>query len=76
MRKDDAQLFIMKARVLAGWIQQEDLDNMLADIAAKEVASQEELTEEERALMALGALGSAVTDEREEGGNDAAPEAE
>ena len=76
MRKDDAELFIMKARVIAGWIQQEDLDNMLAKIAADEVASMEELTEEERALMALGALGTSVNDETEEGGSDAAPQTE
>lgn len=76
MRKDDAQLFIMKARVTAGWIQQEDLDNMLAEIAAEQVEAEQDLTEEERALMALGALGTAVSNDSEEGGADAAPETE
>lgn len=82
MRKDDAQLFIMKARVVAGWIQQEDLDNMLADMAAEQVEAEQDLTEEERALMALGALGTAVSDDTEiiagteEGAIDDAPETE
>ena len=81
MRKDDAQLFIMKARVTAGWIEQEDLDNMLADMAAEQVEAEQDLTEEERALMALGALGTAgsgagETETAEESGTDAAPQAE
>ncbi|MDP3458980.1 MAG: transcription termination factor NusA [Hyphomonas sp.] len=61
MRKDDAQMFIMKARVAAGWIEQEAIDEMLAAQAGDEVAP--ELTEEERALLALGELGNNDDDE-------------
>ncbi|MFN7164112.1 MAG: transcription termination factor NusA [Hyphomonas sp.] len=57
MRKDDAQMFIMKARVAAGWIEQEAIDEMLAQQQAGEEAAPE-LTEEERALLALGELGN------------------
>ena len=58
MRRDDAQLFIMKARVLAGWIEPEALEQLEAEMAA-EAAGEDvaDLTEEERALLALGALG-------------------
>ena len=81
MRKDDAQMFIMKARVVAGWIEQEAIDEMQAEMAAEQMEAEMELTEEERALMALGALGSESGSEEvaiaaEEGGDDAAPEAE
>jgi len=72
MRKDDAQMFIMKARVIAGWIEQEAVDELVAEMAAEQVAEEMDLTEEERALLALGALGS----EDAEGGDDAAPQAE
>ncbi|MEM1036654.1 MAG: transcription termination factor NusA [Pseudomonadota bacterium] len=58
MRKDDAQLFIMKARVIAGWIEPEALEQLEAEMAAETVAEELELSEEERALMALGELGS------------------
>ncbi|MEL7453957.1 MAG: transcription termination factor NusA, partial [Pseudomonadota bacterium] len=75
MRKDDAQLFIMKARVLAGWIEQEALDQLQANMAAEQVAEEMDLTEEERALLALGALGSGDSNDAE-GGTHAAPEAE
>jgi N utilization substance protein A len=61
MRKDDAQMFIMKARVIAGWIEQEAIDAMLAEQAGGEDAP--ELTEEERALLALGELGNNDDDE-------------
>ncbi|MFN3912913.1 transcription termination factor NusA [Hyphomonas sp.] len=61
MRKDDAQLFIMKARVIVGWIEQEALDELLAQQAGDEEAP--ELTEEERALLALGELGNNDDDE-------------
>ena len=56
MRKDDAQMFVMKARVVAGWIEQEAIDALLAQQAGGEEAP--ELTEEERALLALGELGN------------------
>ncbi|MCU0730784.1 MAG: transcription termination factor NusA [Hyphomonas sp.] len=61
MRKDDAQMFIMKARVIAGWIEQEAVDALLAQQAGDEEAP--ELTEEERALLALGELGNTAADE-------------
>lgn len=57
MRKDDAQMFVMKARVAAGWIEPEAIEEMLAQQRASEEAAPE-LTEEERALLALGELGS------------------
>ena len=56
MRKDDAQLFIMKARVVAGWIEAEAIDQMLAEQQLN-AAPAADLTDEERALMALGDLG-------------------
>ncbi|KCZ90121.1 transcription termination factor NusA [Hyphomonas johnsonii] len=87
MRKDDAQMFIMKARVAAGWIEADAIEQL---IAAQQPAATEtaDLTEEERALLALGGLGGedaadAALEELEfdlealaaEGGDDeAAPE--
>ncbi|MEM9053693.1 MAG: transcription termination factor NusA [Pseudomonadota bacterium] len=67
MRKDDAQLFIMKARVLAGWIEPEALEQLEAEMAAETVAEELELSEEERALLALGELGNANEESEEEG---------
>jgi transcription termination/antitermination protein NusA len=64
MRKDDAQMFIMKARVIAGWIEQEALDELMAQQAGDEEAP--ELTEDERALLALGELGNNNIDDDEE----------
>ncbi len=65
MRKDDAQMFVMKARVAAGWIEQEAIEALLAQQAGAEEAP--ELTEEERALLALGELGNnSDTDEDED----------
>ncbi len=61
MRKDEAQMFIMKARVAAGWIEPEAIDAMLAQQAGG--ISAEDLTEEERALLALGELGTSAADE-------------
>jgi transcription termination/antitermination protein NusA len=61
MRKDDAQMFIMKARVIVGWIEQEAVDALIAQQAGDEEAP--ELTEEERALLALGELGNNDDDE-------------
>ena len=57
MRKDDAQLFIMRARVAAGWIEPAALEQMEADMAAQALGEEMELTEEERTLMALGEIG-------------------
>ncbi|KCZ49609.1 MULTISPECIES: transcription termination factor NusA [unclassified Hyphomonas] len=61
MRKDDAQMFIMKARVAAGWIEADAIDQMIA--AQKEAEAPQELTEEERALLALNTLDSGETEE-------------
>jgi len=61
MRKDDAQIFIMKARVIAGWIEPEALEQLEAEMAAEAAGAEEELTEEERALLALGELGKTDT---------------
>ena len=58
MRKDDAQLFIMKTRVKAGWIEQSALDELQAQMAADQLGEQMNLTDEEKALLALGELGS------------------
>ena len=68
MRKADAQMFVMKARVLAGWIEE---DAIAAMLAAEEGPEAAELTEEERALLALGELGKGGT-----GGGDEAALAE
>ncbi|MEO0785694.1 MAG: transcription termination factor NusA [Pseudomonadota bacterium] len=67
MRKDDAQIFIMKTRVKAGWIEQAALDELQAQMAADQLGEEMNLTEEEKALLALGELG---------GGDDAAPSAD
>jgi transcription termination/antitermination protein NusA len=69
MRKDDAQLFIMKTRVKAGWIEQAALDELQAQMVADQLGEEMNLTEEERALLALGELGSAPS------GNDTGAEA-
>ncbi|GGB69933.1 MULTISPECIES: transcription termination factor NusA [Henriciella] len=65
MRKDEAQLFIMRARVAAGWIEPEALTQLEADMAAEAEGEAADLTEEERALMALGEIGKA-SEEAEE----------
>ncbi len=75
MRKDDAQIFIMKARIVAGWIEQDVLDELQAKMAADQLTEEMDLTEEERALMALGALGTTSAPVME-GTDDAAPETE
>lgn len=57
MRKHDAQMFIMKARVKAGWVGEDavaDLEKQL--FGGEEISG--ELSAEEQALMALGELGS------------------
>ena len=64
MRKDDAQLFIMKARVIAGWIEPEALEQLEAEMAAEAASTEQtDLTEEERALLALGELGKSDGEE-------------
>ena len=65
MRKDEAQLFIMRARVAAGWVEPEALAQLEADMAAEAEGEAADLTEEERALMALGEIGKA-SEEAEE----------
>ena len=62
MRKDDAQLFIMKARVVAGWVTQEAVEQLEAQQVAAQVEAQMDFTEEEKALLALGELGSGGED--------------
>jgi N utilization substance protein A len=63
MSADDAELFVMRARNKVGWID----DEALAEIESKHVTEEAEdddglsLTEEERALMALGDLGGDVS---------------
>ena len=57
MRKDEAQLFIMRARVAAGWIEPEALAQLEADMAAEAEGEVADMSEEERALMALGEIG-------------------
>ena len=85
MRKDDAKVFIMKARVIAGWIEQEALEEMRAEMAAEAIGEEMDLSDEERALMALGDLGGGDAAEAAElefdlealsaeGGDDAAPQ--
>ena len=60
MRKDDAQMLIMRARVAAGWIEPDAIEQLLANQAQE---AEPELTEEEKALMALGDLGSGTSDD-------------
>ncbi|MEM1105696.1 MAG: transcription termination factor NusA [Pseudomonadota bacterium] len=62
MRKDDAQIFIMKTRVKAGWIEQAALDELEAQMAADQLGEEMNLTEEEKALLALGELGTGSSD--------------
>ncbi|MEM0986353.1 MAG: transcription termination factor NusA [Pseudomonadota bacterium] len=69
MRKDDAQLFVMKARVVAGWIEPEALEDLQAEMAAEELANEMDLSEEDKALLALGELGGG--DAAEEAASDA-----
>ena len=58
MRKDDAQIFIMRARVTAGWVEPEALAELEAQMAAEQIGEEMDLTEEEKTLLALGELGS------------------
>jgi transcription termination/antitermination protein NusA len=68
MRKEDAQLFILKARVVAGWITEDAIEQMLA--GQEDSTANENLTDEERALMALGDLGKGGNDDEDEGGEE------
>ena len=65
MRKDEAQLFIMRARVAAGWVEPETLAQLEADMAAEAADQAADLSEEERALMALGEIGKAAEETEE-----------
>ena len=65
MRKDEAQLLIMRARVAAGWIEPETLEQLQADMAAEAASDAPDLSEEERALMALGEIGKASEESEE-----------
>ena len=62
MRKDDAQLFIMKARVVAGWVTEEAVAQLEAEQQEAQAEAQMDFTEEEKALLALGELGSGGED--------------
>jgi len=54
----------MKARVIAGWIEPEALEQLEAEMAAEAAGTdQADLTEEERALLALGELGKSSPSE-------------
>ncbi len=64
MRKDVAQMFIMKARVAAGWIEADAIEQMIA--AQQKDQPEQELTEEERAMIALDGLGSGKRDVEED----------
>ena len=66
MRKDDAQIFIMKARVIAGWIEPEALAQLEAEMAADAMEDEADLTEEEKALLALGEIGKLDNDGADE----------
>ena len=57
MRKDEAQIFIMRARVAAGWVEPEALAELEAQMAADAEGEAANLTEEERTLLALGEIG-------------------
>ena len=57
MRKNDAQMFIMKARVKVGWVSEDAITELQQQLSGGNDISGE-LSEEERALMALGELGS------------------
>ena len=65
MRKDEAQIFIMRARVAAGWIEPETLEQLEAEMAAEAAGEAPDLSEEERALMALGEIGKASEEQEE-----------
>ena len=72
MRKDEASLFIMRTRVLTGWVEPQALAELEAEMAAEQIVEELDLTEEERALMSLGELGS----DNAEGGDDADAQSE
>jgi N utilization substance protein A len=57
MRKDEAQIFIMRARVAAGWVEPEALAELEAQMAADAEGAAADMSEEERALMSLGEIG-------------------
>lgn len=63
MSNNDAQLFIMRARLAVQWITQEDYDALVQAQAVEELAVELELSDEDRALMAFDALGSTPSDE-------------
>jgi N utilization substance protein A len=56
MSRDEAELLIMRARVAAGWIEPAALKALEARIAADTLGNELELSDEEKALLALGEL--------------------
>ena len=67
MSADEAELFVMRARNKVGWVDDEALAALEAQFVEEDEAEAEgeglELTEEERALLALGDLGSTELEE-------------
>ena len=57
MRKHDAQMFIMKARVKARWVKEDAVSDLEKQLSGGNEIS-DELSAEEQALIALGELGS------------------
>ena len=66
MRKDEAQIFIMRARVAAGWVEPEALAELEAQMASDAEGVAANLTAEERALLALGDIGKGGDDAGED----------
>ncbi len=72
MSSDEAELFIMRARHVVGWISDDDLAEIEAQFEPEDEAGDEAeedasgLTEEERALLALDDLGGAEEDDAED----------
>lgn len=65
MSKEEAELLVMRARVAAGWIEASALEELEARLAAETLGDELELSEEEKALLALGEL-----DDLESAGDD------
>ena len=81
MSADEAELFVMRARHKIGWITDEDLQEIENQYVEEDEAVEEEgegleLTEEEKAILALDDLGDDVSEEEllkaslEEGADD------
>lgn len=80
MRKNDAQMFIMKARVKVGWVEDDAIEALRKQLSGEDQISGE-LSAEEQALMALDELGTDsevnaseidIATKKAEGGHEAA----